>query len=178
MRISRKNKKTWRLWVITHTIILVVSLFSSGVLSVAPDIDSASSNAAYATPHTIVLCANVSHINGDVLNITFHSNLSGIWDYFYLGTNNVTFANVTNGSYCIKATFMTAYNTTYYWNVTVDNGTETNYSTTYNLTTIPYPINITSNTIPQSYSWLVGIIIVFSSFGIIAFIKTKRNQND
>lgn len=71
-------------------------------------------------PCCIPLCAGVNNTHGNLMNLTFWSNLSmGYWDYFYLGVDTVTFAYVTNGTYCFNVPNFILYNYTYYWYVNV-----------------------------------------------------------
>lgn len=71
-------------------------------------------------PCCIPLCVGVNNTHGNLMNLTFWSNLSmGYWDYFYLGVDNVTFAYVPNGTYCFNVPNFILYNYTYYWYVNV-----------------------------------------------------------
>lgn len=71
-------------------------------------------------PCCIPLCAGVNNTQGNLMNITFWSNLSmGYWDYFYLGVDTVTFAYVPNGTYCFNVPNFILYNYTYFWYVNV-----------------------------------------------------------
>ena len=135
-------------------------------------------------PCCIPICTNVSHSEGATMNITVYSNLStGIWDYFWLGANkNVTFSNVTNGSYCFNVPFFVLYNYTYYWNVSVHDGTTTYNSDTFQFTTESNVLNCTqcsnyTDTDTDTFrddAWLIGLILVFSSLGILAFVKQRK----
>jgi len=114
------------------------------------------------------------------MNITFYSNLSGVWDYFYIGTLNTTFSNVNNGTYGLQTVFSTRYNYTYYWYAEIaEYFNETNNRTTpiYDFTTATVAENCTCNGTSIgsniSYAWIVGIAIVFSSLGILAYIRRK-----
>lgn len=77
-------------------------------------------------PCCISLCLGINNPAGRLMNITFYSNLSmGYWDYFYLGLNNLTFANVLNGTYCFTVPYFVLYNHTYLWNASIFDGTNT-----------------------------------------------------
>jgi hypothetical protein len=90
----------------------------------------------------------VNDSEGDDMNLTFRANDSGIWEVF--GTN----LSVNNGTYGHYNANFTKCNTTFYWNVTVDDGYNIIVSETYHFTTIreseitmDYPTN-GSNQIP------------------------------
>jgi len=58
-------------------------------------------------------------------------NVSGGTGYTAIGTNT----SVPNGSYSYEGDIFNEYDTTYYWYVTVDDGTDTNTSDTFHFTT-------------------------------------------
>ena len=117
------------------------------------------------------------------MNLTFYSNLSmNYWDWIYLGDEGATYANVTNGTYEYTVCAFNKYNYTYYWNFSVDDGTNTLNSDIFWFTTAANQSlcnetsfsNFTGDGIIMDESWLIGVIIIFSVFGMIAFIKQKR----
>jgi major membrane immunogen (membrane-anchored lipoprotein) len=67
----------------------------------------------------------VNDLNGDLMTIQWYSNLSGSWNIF--GTNNT----VSNGTYHQTNTNFSEYGKTYWWNVTVSDGKDTNISNTF-----------------------------------------------
>jgi len=83
----------------------------------------------------------VSNPNGNIMNITFWSNLSGTWSFFDTGITNYTIRNATDGTYYIPYTsiYTILYNYTYYWNVSVTDGTATVDSDIYHFTTVKTP---------------------------------------
>ena len=75
------------------------------------------------------VCINISDLDGDSMTITWYSNSSGSWQIF--GTNN----SVGNGTYSQNNSNFSSYNTTYYWNVSVNDGANTNNSDIFCFTT-------------------------------------------
>jgi len=145
----------------------------------------------YPTNQSINICPccdaiglNITQAEGLSINVTFWYNFSGHNEYQELQEN---FTNGANGSYYL-CTCNFFYNTTYHWYVNVSSATDSslyNYNTSgiYELTTASSPLNCTclNSTAYDamgggiSYAWIVGIIIVFSIFGIIAFLR-KENE--
>jgi len=130
-------------------------------------------------PPNVTLCVSVASPNGSAMNITFYSNLSGVWDYFYVGTINTTFSPVSNGTYCINVPFFVKYNTTYYWNVSVSDDWTTNDSPIFSFTTDSNTncLNFTDTDTTRSDSWIFGAASTLSIFGILAYIKVKKKRN-
>ncbi|EMR73653.1 protein of unknown function (DUF2341), partial [Thermoplasmatales archaeon SCGC AB-539-N05] len=81
----------------------------------------------------------VNDADGDSMNITWYSNSSGSWQIF--GTNTTC----SNGTYYMPNNNFSNYSITYYWNVSVNDGTTTNNSPIYYFTT--EPINTSVDTI-------------------------------
>jgi len=165
--------------------LIFIIVISSGISSAT----SISYSAPYPTNNSVGICPpcatlsiNVSESYGNRTNITFYSNLSGVWDYFYIGTLNTTITNVTNGSYAINIVFVTHYNSTYYWYVnTSEYFNDSNYNVTpiyqfhtANLSDGCYCNGSGTESSQISYAWVVGLVIVFSSFGILAFVKKRE----
>jgi hypothetical protein len=71
----------------------------------------------------------VNDLDGDTLNVTWYSNSSGTWQAF--GTNN----SVSNGTYHQNNSNFSLYFTTFWWNITVSDGFNTNASETFHFTT-------------------------------------------
>jgi len=108
------------------------------------------------------------------MNITFYSNLStGTWDYFYTG-QAYTIVNVTNGTYFLNPVFFTLYNYTYYWNVSVNNGIETNSSGIFHFTT--NPTNCTSDIGGGSIIWYASSVGIVGLLGLIGIIIRRRRK--
>jgi hypothetical protein len=65
----------------------------------------------------------ISDPEGDLINITFWSNLSGEWDWFYTGQDQrFTLTNLSNGTYYISVPFFNVHNHRYHWNATITDG--------------------------------------------------------
>ena len=129
-------------------------------------------------PSQIYLCITAYGSGSDILNLTFYSNLSGAWDYFYLGTINTTFTNVSNKQYCIYVPHFSILNRTYYWNVSITDGTQTYNSDVYHFSTTDDPDTCTSGGGGRNDAWVVGVAMMFSVFGIIAYMKLRRRENE
>jgi hypothetical protein len=107
------------------------------------------------------------------------------WDYFWLGADkNVTFSNITNGTYCFNVCPFNTYNTTYYWNVSVDDGITVEDFGPYSFTTVPDPslcpsgydeiVDLIHDTdTVRDDSWLIGLIIVFF---VLAMVMAKKRR--
>lgn len=78
------------------------------------------------------LFITVNDSEGDLMNITWFSNFSGSWVAF--GTNT----SCNNGTYLQTNSNFSSYGITYWWNVTVNDGTA-NTSATYQFNTIGMP---------------------------------------
>jgi hypothetical protein len=100
----------------------------------------------------------VNDLDGDSVTITWYSNSSGSWQVF--GVNS----SVGNGTYHQKNNNFSDYNTTYWWNVSVDDGRDTNISMIYSFTTRSQytpdpPISFTATTTSSSQidlTWVKG----------------------
>ena len=88
----------------------------------------------------------VNDPNGDAFDVNFYENSTGSWMHRQIN------GSVTNGTFWWHFTQASSYSTTYYWNITADDGV-TNVSKTYHFTTIfntapsisdPVPINESS----------------------------------
>jgi len=99
---------------------------------------------------------SLNDTDGNSMTIKWYSNSSGTWKKF--GTNTTE----TNGTFYMTNANFTNFSKTFYWNVTVNDGTATNTSdifwfttialstsidsiTPYNKTTSPYQLNATVN---------------------------------
>jgi len=78
---------------------------------------------------------DISDPNGDTFDVNFYENSTGSWIHRQVN------GSVSNGTFWWQFTQSSSYLTTYYWNVTADDGV-TNISVTYHFTT-------KSNTAPE-----------------------------
>ena len=117
------------------------------------------------------LCAYVANANGSLMNITFN-----YWEFNTTQTYTVTFYNKYNGTYCIYASSVVKYDTTYQWNITLQYNNLMHRSNTWSFTTVATPddCNLTGNSNFVSYSWLVGVIIVFFSIPLGLILRNRR----
>ncbi|MBU0497641.1 MAG: DUF2341 domain-containing protein [Candidatus Thermoplasmatota archaeon] len=76
-----------------------------------------------------MLNITINDAHGDTMTITWYSNSSGSWLVF--GTNS----SISNGTYHQTNTNFSNYSITYYWNISVNDGTDTNNSAIYRFTT-------------------------------------------
>jgi len=154
---------------------ITILLFSFNVNSASIDETYPEDEESDMCPNNIDLCVTATSPTGSPMNITFYSNLTGVWDYFYVGYDNTTYYQVSNGTYCINVPYFSRYNHAYFWNVSIDDGITVNDSATFSFTTAESEDNCT---ISQSSSpvWIVGIVLSVSVFGILAFIEVKRRS--
>jgi len=140
-------------------------------------------------PCCINLCVGVNDSDGNLMNVTFYSNLSGEWDYFYLGTINRTLTYVPNGTYCIQVPYYSLYNHTYYWyvNITDTVTNESIVSDMFFFRTVDEPADcyviddiddiialIEEYDNIKDDTWIVGVVLLFSIFGIVAYRRTNK----
>jgi len=163
------DKKTLPICTIVILLLLFPIVSADYTVSYQP-----ANNASDLCPNNINLCVDVVSSNSSQINITIYSNLSGVWDYFYIGTENVTFYQVPNGSYCISVPFFTEYDTTYYWNVSFNDGVNTLDSSIFSFTTTDNPDNCEGGI--TSSSWLIGPMMLFSVFGLIAYLRSRKHE--
>ena len=131
-------------------------------------------------PCCISLCIDIAHLDGSLMNLTLYSNLSGSWDYFFVGEENITLSGLSNGTYCINVPFFSIYNHKYYWNASVSDGASTAESPIWHFYTAESPDDCASGASGggASYTWIVAIIIVFFSIplGLILRMRKKRRR--
>jgi len=131
-------------------------------------------NSIYICPTSVELGVTVGDADADSMNITFWSNLSGTWDYFYAGTINVTLVDVVNGTYFINPIYFTRYNHVYYWNASVTDGTYTTDSGVFSFTTSSSPCGKGGGgMVGGSAMYVVGVIGIF---GLLGYFKHKRRH--
>ena len=80
----------------------------------------------------------VNDTDADTMTITWYSNSTGSWEIF--GRNS----SVANGTYYMTNANFTNYSKTYYWNVSVTDGTATNISDIFWFTTETIKTNVDS----------------------------------
>lgn len=107
----------------------------------APEISNpspANNSVDQARPPTLSI--DVSDVNGDTFNITWYSNSSGSWVSF--ATNN----SVTNGTFTQTNSNFSTSNTTFYWNISADDGNQSNESDIFNFKTLEGVSSVTGFT--------------------------------
>ena len=138
-------------------------------------------------PPCVSLCVGVNNPAGNNMNLTFYSNLSGSWDWFYIGTENWTYQNVPNGTYCFYVPFFSQYNHTYYWYVNVtdtvtgdyDNSNIYHFRTAENLSDCPCGeeaiINLIKENSPQK-DYIIGIVGTIGIIGLIGYFARRNRE--
>lgn len=91
------------------------------------------------------ICINVSDHENDTLNLTFYSNSSGAWVMFNTTTSQ-------NGTVCVPNSNFSTQNTTYYWNVSIEDHYNTVDNGPYHFTTAINTCPIVSNPTPSNGS--------------------------
>lgn len=138
-----------------------------------------SNNSIGVCSNSMELGVTVSDPDGDTMNITFWSNLSGVWDYFYLGTINRTLVDVANGTYYIDPVYFVQYNHVYYWNVSVSDSTFTTDSPVFSFTTSSSPCGKGGGGMSNNAMNVIGIIGIFGLLGgLIGRREIKRRRNN
>ena len=152
----------------------------------------ASPNGTGICPCCDAMCFNITNEEGHPMNITIFRNDSINTTYYVVNK----YFYVENDSYCFcidghidDIYYPMRYNETYHWFVNItDTETEEGYnSSIFQFRTAEDPVLC-----PCGYSeitdliedtdtfrddaWLIGVIMVFSSLGIIAFINQKRRR--
>ena len=113
-----------------------------------------------------------THPHGLTMNITYYT-YSNVWF-------NKSLINVSNGTYniCLCSLDIVLYNTTYQWYVNATdyaNETRYNQSVVYQFKTAENATNCSASFTPTSYAWVLAVVLPFSIFGIIVFVKKRRN---
>lgn len=131
-------------------------------------------------PDPVRIGVTVSDDNGDLMNITFRSNLSGFWDWFYTGFHPYEYSlvNLTNGTYYLSVPFFSAHDQEYYWNVTVSDGSVYNHSGWLMFTTDVDACDSGSTSSGSgggrdSY-WVVGVGVGMAAIALV-FMKRRKN---
>jgi hypothetical protein len=98
------------------------------------------SNGSTNVPLTPQMNITINDAHGDTMTLTWYSNSSGSWQIF--GTNS----SVNNGTYHQTNSNYTHTGKTYWWYVTVNDGLDTNTSSTFHFTTTQTaPPQVTTN---------------------------------
>lgn len=126
-------------------------------------------------PNCIMLAVDINSYEGFLMNLTFYSNLSGTWDYFYRGEDNVTFSNCTNGTYRIRVPYFNKYNYQYFWNASVNDGEEVRNLTISTFYTAVSPDECQGGG-GTSYAWIIGVIIILSIVPVVMVGRLKRRK--
>lgn len=151
--------------------IVNITAAEMGITEISPG-----NNSHSACPCIDSICVTIYNSKAHNMNLSFHNVQNNVW-------YNLT--NVPNGTWCICMCCIDicAYNFTYYWNVNIsdiENPSAWNYTSNFSFKTAWEPANCSvncSNCTGGSGSdeaWIVGVVIIFSIFGLIAFIKTRR----
>jgi hypothetical protein len=126
-------------------------------------------------PCCINLCVEISSEEGLLMNLTLYSNLSGVWEYFYIGEDNVTASNLSNGTYCVSVPYFNEYNHMYYWNASVSDGATIIESPIWHFSTALTPDDCQFGG-GTSYTWIVVISIIFLVIPIGMLMRGKRKR--
>jgi len=127
-------------------------------------------------PSCIYLSVYINSYEGLPMNLTFYSNLSGTWDYFYRGEDNVTYSNCTNGTYSIRVPYFAKYNHQYFWNASVTDGGETSNISISNFFTAVSPDECQGGGGGTSYAWIIGVIIILSIVPVIMKSRLDKKR--
>jgi hypothetical protein len=112
-----------------------LTIYYTAPANYAPEISNPyPANESTNIPTTPTLNITVSDAEGDTMDITWYSNSSGSWVSF--GTNS----SVGNGTYHQTNSNFSTSGTTYWWNVSVNDGTDTNNSGIFQFTTSYAPV--------------------------------------
>lgn len=112
----------------------------------------------------------IIHKQGHFMNITIWSNWTGIWTAI-----NNDLRNLTNGTYGVCIDNFAILNKTYYFNATIDDGIDDNKTGTYNVKAYSNISQCNPTSTSTSYAWVLAVVLPFSIFGIIVFVKKRRN---
>ena len=165
-----KHKNKTAITAISIVLTLSIPLIMIGSAQVEISNPLPADGATGECPCCITLSVDISNVSAYDTNLTFYSNLSGDWDYFYIGIDNITFTNITNATYAINVPFFNQYNHIYYWNVSVSDGANVTYTFTTALN------KAECDTVISNESWVVGVAIMFGGLGIILAIRKRRNR--
>lgn len=128
-------------------------------------------------PNYIFLCLTVYSANSSTMNLTFYSNVTGTWEPFYINSYPLVLRNITNGEYCIYVHDFMIFDHTYYWNASLNDGTAVFESDIFQFETTDDPTSCLGGSSSNS-SWILGVAILFSIFGIMAYIKQRKRGRE
>jgi hypothetical protein len=125
-------------------------------------------------PPFISLGVTIDHPEDKTMNLTFYSNLTtGVWDWFYTG-EPYTITNVTDGTYYFKPVFFVVYNQTYFWNVSVFDGSTFTNSDIFHFTTSATNCTYGGDTILQTS--IIGIVGVVGILGFLLEMRRRKRK--
>ena len=137
------------------------------------------------------MCISVNNTDGNLMNLTFYRNDSMSSSYYIVNE----FAYVSNGTYCFcidgrvdnSIYYPINFNQTYHWYVNITDTVTDDVVTSdeFQFWTMPNPSYcpcgpddltelIEDTDKVKDDTWIIGLIAVFSLFGILAFIKAGR----
>lgn len=96
----------------------------------------------YKKTHYYDVLTTNDYVFNDDCKICWNVSAGDTTDRFYLDDVNITYGytgSMPNGTYAITNFNFSNYSTTYYWNVSVNDGTDTNNSNVFYFTTLPNP---------------------------------------
>ena len=115
----------------SHVNVSVVYHFTTMVDPDSPiNFNPSPTNGSTGNPLTPVLMITIVEPHGHTVNITFETNVTGVWGV--IGTN----ANVSNGTYGHTNLSMSAEGTAYYWRIITSDGAGHWTNDTYHFTTL------------------------------------------
>lgn len=110
---------------------------------------------------------NISDNDGDLMNITWQENSTGVWKTFNTTTN------VGNGTYyAYNTSWVSEYNTKYWWRVCVYDGEDWTNQTYYFITAYSY-----TEQAPHPSSWWDGVYENYTEVGRWAWMNTSKTWN-
>jgi len=131
------------------------------------------------------ICLGVENTDGHPMNISIYGSTNNI-NFF----NWTTYTTVVNNTYCFCICYGNEpikYNQTYYWFANVTDTTTGEYvvSPVFQFKTFPNPSYcpcgpedlaelIDDTDTVKDDSWIIGTVIIFSVFGIVAYVRRKR----
>ena len=112
----------------------------------------------------------ISHSGAYLMNITIWSNWTGTWELV-----NSDLRNLKNGTYGVCINKFTILDKIYYFNATINDGTDENKTGIYYVQTFSNVSQCSPTSNATSYAWVIGFA-VFSIFAILAFVNKERKR--
>lgn len=116
------------------------------------------------------LGVTVTDADADTMNLTWYSNVSGSWEI--IGTN---LSDIGNGTYYQKFDEFAIYGLTYYWNMSVTDGTYVVDSGVFSFTAETVP-SASGGGGGSMVSSTMGVIGICGIFGLLGFIMHRRRR--